>query len=64
MRQRWVRGPSTLPKVFNQVWGLKKKLFWKDDRPVGPPGHPSLFLETIGVLMAKARRYDLRKHWE
>lgn len=64
MRQQYVRGPSTLSKVFNQPPGSKLKLYWKDEDPVGPKGHPSLFKESIGVLMARARRYDWRKYWE
>ncbi|KAL5717096.1 hypothetical protein ACHQM5_010168 [Ranunculus cassubicifolius] len=63
--RKWVRGPPTLPKVFNQPRGSRLQLIWDDDNnPVGPDKHPNLFSESIGVLMAKARLYDWRKRWE
>ncbi|KAL5718835.1 hypothetical protein ACHQM5_011698 [Ranunculus cassubicifolius] len=63
--RKWVRGPSTLPKVFKQPRGSKLQLIWDDDNnPVGPDTHPNLFSESMGVLMAKARLYDWRKRWE
>ncbi|KAF9589068.1 hypothetical protein IFM89_018799 [Coptis chinensis] len=60
----WVRGTSTLPKVFDQPNGSKLELLWKDKQPVGPWKHPSLFSESIGVLMATSRRFNWTKNWE
>ncbi|KAF9603442.1 hypothetical protein IFM89_036235, partial [Coptis chinensis] len=60
----WVRGTSTLPKVFDQPNGSKLELLWKDKQPVGPQKHPSLFSESIGVLMATPRRFNWTKNWE
>ncbi|KAF9618313.1 hypothetical protein IFM89_000948 [Coptis chinensis] len=60
----WVRGTSTLPKVFDQPNGSKLELLWKDKQPVGPRKHPSLFSESIGVLMATSRRFNWTKNWE
>ncbi|KAF9610127.1 hypothetical protein IFM89_019992 [Coptis chinensis] len=61
---KWVRGTSTLPKVFDQPKGSKLELRWKDKQPVGPRKHPSLFSESIGLLIATARRFDWTKNWE
>ncbi|KAF9607497.1 hypothetical protein IFM89_036447 [Coptis chinensis] len=60
----WVKGTSTLPKVFDQPNGSKLELLWKDKQPVGPRKHPSLFSESIGVLMATSRRFNWTKNWE
>ncbi|KAF9608113.1 hypothetical protein IFM89_006040 [Coptis chinensis] len=38
--------------------------YGKTNNPVGPRKHPSLFLESIGVLMATPRRFNLDKNWE
>ncbi|KAF9610808.1 hypothetical protein IFM89_024940 [Coptis chinensis] len=61
---KWVRGTSTLPKVFDQPNGSKLELVWKGRQPVGPRKHPSLFSESLGVLMATSRRFDWTKNWE
>ncbi|KAF9624863.1 hypothetical protein IFM89_015417 [Coptis chinensis] len=61
---KWVRGTSTIPKVFDQPNGSKLELVWKGRQPVGPRKHPSLFSESIGVLMATSRRFDWTKTWE
>ncbi|KAF9616511.1 hypothetical protein IFM89_029972 [Coptis chinensis] len=61
---KWVRGTSTLPKVFDQPKGSKLELIWKDKQPVGPRKHPSLFSESIGVLIATTRRFDWTKNWD
>ncbi|KAF9587532.1 hypothetical protein IFM89_003808 [Coptis chinensis] len=58
---KWVRGTSTLPKVFDQPNGSKLELVWKGRQPVGPRKHPSLFSESLGVLMATSRRFDWTK---
>ncbi|KAL5731843.1 hypothetical protein ACHQM5_004533 [Ranunculus cassubicifolius] len=62
--EKWVRGASTLPKVFKQGRDSKLQLIWDDDKPVAPKKHPSMFAGSIGVIMAKARRYDWTKRWE
>ncbi|KAF9597411.1 hypothetical protein IFM89_018606 [Coptis chinensis] len=51
----WVRGTSTLPKVFDQPNGSKLELLWKDKQPVGPRNIQACSLESIGVLMATSR---------
>ncbi|KAF9601638.1 hypothetical protein IFM89_021104 [Coptis chinensis] len=61
---KWVRGTSTLPKVFDQPNGSKLELVWKGRQPVGPRKHPSLFSESLGVLMATSHRFDWTKNWE
>ncbi|KAL5713888.1 hypothetical protein ACHQM5_015923 [Ranunculus cassubicifolius] len=62
--EKWVRGPSTLAKVFEQPQGSKLPLFWNSrTQPVGPEGHPSLYSETIGVLLARERRFVWTKTW-
>ncbi|KAF9600594.1 hypothetical protein IFM89_011123 [Coptis chinensis] len=61
---KWVRGTSTLPKVFDQPNGSKLELVWKGRQPMGPRKHPSLFSESLGVLMAMSRRFDWTKNWE
>ncbi|KAF9609966.1 hypothetical protein IFM89_019522 [Coptis chinensis] len=33
-------------------------------QPVGPRKHPSLFSESLGVLMATSHRFDWTKNWE
>ncbi|KAF5192652.1 hypothetical protein FRX31_017760 [Thalictrum thalictroides] len=59
-QQERVRGLSTLPKVFKQPPGSKLDLIWNsDDQPVGLPSHPSLYSESIGVLMASSRLWVL-----
>ncbi|KAF9608806.1 hypothetical protein IFM89_011844 [Coptis chinensis] len=55
---------STFPKVFDQPNGSKLELVWKGRQRVGPRKHPSLFSESIGVLMATSRRFDWTKNWE
>ncbi|KAF5204978.1 hypothetical protein FRX31_005435, partial [Thalictrum thalictroides] len=36
-KQEWVRGPSTLVKVFQQPQGSKLQLFWNGSgQPCGP----------------------------
>ncbi|KAF9597951.1 hypothetical protein IFM89_023352 [Coptis chinensis] len=59
-----LRGTSTLPKVFDQPNGSKLELVWKGRQPVGPKKHPSLFSESLGVLMVTSRRFDWTKNWE
>ncbi|KAL5705387.1 hypothetical protein ACHQM5_023696 [Ranunculus cassubicifolius] len=62
--EKWVRGCSTLAKVFEQTPGSKLPLFWNGrTQPVGPNGHPSLYSETIGVLLARERRFVWTKTW-
>ncbi|KAF9625385.1 hypothetical protein IFM89_022190 [Coptis chinensis] len=61
---KWVRGTSTLPKVFDQPNGSKLEFVWKGRQLVGPRKHPSLFSESLGVLMATSRRFDWTKNWE
>ncbi|KAF9619277.1 hypothetical protein IFM89_006464 [Coptis chinensis] len=61
---KWVRGTSTLPKVFDQPNGSKLELVWKGRQPMGPRKHPSLFSESLGVLMAMSRRFDWTQNWE
>ncbi|KAF9613988.1 hypothetical protein IFM89_014788, partial [Coptis chinensis] len=58
------KGTSTLPKVFDQPNGSKLELVWKGRQPVGPRKHPSLFSQSLGVLMATPRRFDWTKNWE
>ncbi|KAL5698233.1 hypothetical protein ACHQM5_029300 [Ranunculus cassubicifolius] len=51
-------------KWVKQQRGSKLQLVWDDNNnPVGPDKHPSLFSESIGVLMAKAHIYDWKKGW-
>ncbi|KAF9603509.1 hypothetical protein IFM89_036782 [Coptis chinensis] len=38
--------------------------YGKGGQPVGPRKHPSLFTESLGVLMATSRRFDWTKNWE
>ncbi|KAF9612934.1 hypothetical protein IFM89_004350, partial [Coptis chinensis] len=61
---KWVRGTSTLPKVFDQPKGSKLELIWKGKQPVGAWKNPSLFSKSIGVLIATTRRFDWTKNWE
>ncbi|KAF9624586.1 hypothetical protein IFM89_012008 [Coptis chinensis] len=61
---KWVSGTSTLPKVFDQPNGSKLELVWKGRQQVGPWKHPSLFSESLGVLMVTSRRFDWTKNWE
>ncbi|KAF9606983.1 hypothetical protein IFM89_030402 [Coptis chinensis] len=62
---KWVRGTSTLPKVFNNPSSSKLKLTWNgNNQPDGPDTHPSLFAESIGVLMTSSHRFDWTKYWE
>ncbi|KAL5711026.1 hypothetical protein ACHQM5_021526 [Ranunculus cassubicifolius] len=61
--QEWVRGPSTLPEIFDNPHAPKRQLIWKDGQPVGPPKHPSKYAETLAILMSKSRRFDWRKPW-
>ncbi|KAF9593826.1 hypothetical protein IFM89_025611 [Coptis chinensis] len=62
---KWVRGTSTLPKVFNNPSSSKLKLTWNgNNQPDGPDTHPSLFVESMGVLMTSSHRFDWTKYWE
>ncbi|KAF9611276.1 hypothetical protein IFM89_028700 [Coptis chinensis] len=62
---KWVRGTSTLPKVFNNPSSSKLKLTWNgNNQPDGPNTHPSLFAESMGVLMTSLHRFDWTKYWE
>ncbi|KAF5185021.1 hypothetical protein FRX31_025392 [Thalictrum thalictroides] len=64
-KQEWVRGPSKLVKVFQQPPGSKLQLFWNDNgQPCGPDTHPSLYSESIGVLIATSRRFNWTKSWD
>ncbi|KAF9588828.1 hypothetical protein IFM89_016440 [Coptis chinensis] len=57
---KWVRGTSTLPKVFNNPSSSKLKLTWNgNNQPDGPDTHPNLFAESMGVLMTSSYRIDL-----
>ncbi|KAF9617478.1 hypothetical protein IFM89_036439 [Coptis chinensis] len=62
---KWVRGTSTLPKVFNNPSSSKLKLTWNgNNQPDGPDTHPNLFAESMGVLMTSSHRFDWTKYWE
>ncbi|KAL5730834.1 hypothetical protein ACHQM5_003624 [Ranunculus cassubicifolius] len=62
--EKWVRGPKTLAKVFEQPPGSKLPLFWNGrTQPVGPEEHPSLYSETIGFLLTRERRFVWTKTW-
>ncbi|KAF9587912.1 hypothetical protein IFM89_006166 [Coptis chinensis] len=60
---KWVRGTSTLPKVFNNPSSSKLKLTWNgNNQPDRPDTHPSLFAESMGVLMTSSHRFDWTKY--
>ncbi|KAF9591937.1 hypothetical protein IFM89_010295 [Coptis chinensis] len=62
---KWVRGTSTLPKVFNNPSSSKLKLTWNgNNQPDGPDTHLSLFAESMGVLMTSSHQFDWTKYWE
>ncbi|KAF9602003.1 hypothetical protein IFM89_024549 [Coptis chinensis] len=61
---KWVRGTSTLPKVLITHLVRLKPTWNGNNQPDGPDTHPSLFVESMGVLMTSSHRFDWTKYWE